>query len=207
MDRVKAMPERDKFRHAFEMVRLYQKHVLPFVEAQLGYAEMHNLRSVWQAGIIPIREEGSEKEKYEQAFSNWLWVARCSHDALSDQLSKEEILEYKRLLLKLYVQVLDNPDLVMLRLFSAHGKLAKALLYEMQWLTPIEVTSFSNRKVTCVVHDCKIRQLPQYERVCRVDCMHLGAAYANKVYHLTRITIPSDHGCTFTLTPWEKQED
>jgi hypothetical protein len=200
------MPDKEKFTHVFGMVRLYQKYVPSFVEQHLGYAEMHNLRSVWQAGIIPIHDESSDQEKYEQAYNNWLWMARCSHDALSDQLTKEEILEYKRLLLKLYVQLQDNPDLAMLRLFNAHGRLAKELIHRMQWLTPIELTSFSNRKVTCIVHDCKIRQTPQSERVCRVDCMHVGAAVANKVYHLRRDTVPEDHGCMITLTPWEKEE-
>jgi len=35
------------------MVRLDQKNVLPFVEKKLDYSEMHNLRSIWQAAIMP----------------------------------------------------------------------------------------------------------------------------------------------------------
>ena len=119
MNRLKAMPEREKFQHAFEMVRLYQKHVLPFVESHLGYSEMHNLRSVWQAGIIPIHEKDTDQDKYSQAYSNWLWMARCSHDAMADQLSSEEVLEYKRLLLRLYEQKVNNPNLAILRSSSA----------------------------------------------------------------------------------------
>jgi hypothetical protein len=37
--------------------------------------------------------------------------------------------------------------------------------------------------------------------VCRVDCQNIGKAYARKVYHLMRVTILSNHGCTITLTP------
>ena len=132
MDKLKPMPEREKFQHAFDMVKLYQKHVLPFVEEQLGYAAMHNLRSVWQAAIIPIHEADSYHDKYEQAYSSWLWMARHSHSTLATQLSTEEVLEYKRLLLGLYEQQAHNPDLAIFHLLKAHTAIAKALLYEMQ---------------------------------------------------------------------------
>jgi hypothetical protein len=203
MIKLKSMPDREKFQHAFEMVRLYQRHVLPFVEKHLGYSEMHNLRSVWQAAIIPIHEDDSDHDKYERAYSNWLWMARCSHDTLAEQLSSAEVLEYKRLLLRLYEQQLNLPELAVLRLLKAHTALTKALLYDMQWLTPIEITNVSIAQVTCVVKDCKILQTPGTERVCRVDCHHIGTAYARSVYHLKRVTTVSEHGCTFSLTPLE----
>ena len=201
MDKLKPMPERVKFQHAFEMVRLYQKHVLPFVEEYLGYAEMHNLRSIWRAAIIPIHEGDPDTDKYNQAYSNWLWMARCSHDLLAERLSSEEVMDYKRLLLRLYEQQLDNPDLFILRALGAHTALAKALLYEMQWLTPMELTSQSKGEVACTIHDCKLLQTPGAERVCRVDCQNVGTAYARKVYHLKRVTTPANHGCTITLAP------
>ena len=81
MDKLKPMPEREKFQHAFEMVRLYQRHVLPFVEEYLGYAEMHNLRSIWRAAIIPIHEDDPDTDKYNQAYSNALAKAVCAPSA------------------------------------------------------------------------------------------------------------------------------
>ena len=201
MAELKSISEQEKYQHAFEMVRMYQKHVLPFVEEHLGYADMHNLRSIWQAAIISIREDDSEHDKYEKAYSNWLWMAHCSHNALADQLSTEEVLDYKRLLLRLYERQLNNPGLLILRQLKAHVALAKALLYEMQWLTPMELTSVNKSKVTCVVHNCKILQTSGAIRVCLVDCRNVGTAYANRVYHLKRVTVPSNHGCTITLTP------
>ncbi|MGE5123566.1 MAG: hypothetical protein ACM3H7_03555 [Acidobacteriaceae bacterium] len=201
------MPNREKFQHVFEMVRLYLKHVLPFVESHLGYSEMHNLRSVWQAAIIPIHEYDSDQDKYDQAYSNWLWMARCSHDTLADLLSSPEVLEYKRMLLRLYEQQLDNPNLAILRLFRAHTNLAKALLYDMQWLTPIELTSSSKTEVTCVVRQCKIRRIAGTDRVCRVDCQNVGREYAHRVYHLKRVTIQSDEGCSISLTPLSTQSE
>lgn len=199
--KLRTMPDKAKFEHVFEMVRLYQKHVLAFVEHRLGYDEMHNLRSVWQAAIIPIHEQDGDQEKYAGAYNNWLWMARCSHDALADQLTTEGVREYKRLLLWLYEQQLDNPDLAILRLLRAHGALAKALLYEMQWLTPIELTGWSKAEITCMVNDCKILKIAGTGRVCRVDCQNVGTAYARKVYHLKRVTTPFDHGCKISLSP------
>jgi hypothetical protein len=195
------MPEHEKFQRIFEMVRLYQKNVLPFIEKYLGYAEMHNLRSIWRAAIIPIHEHDPDVDKYNQAYSNWLWMARCSHDLLAERLSGEEVLDYKRLLLRLYEQQLNNPDLFILRALGAHTALARALLYEMQWLTPLELTRHSKEEATCIIHECKILQTPGAERVCRVDCQSVGTAYARKVYHLKRVTTPANLGCIITLSP------
>lgn len=201
------MPDREKFQNAFGMVRLYQKHILPFVEERLGYAAMHELRSVWQAAIMPIHEADPDQKKYESAYNNWLWMARCSHDFLADLLKRDEVVEYKRLLMQLYKRQQDNPDLAIYRMFGNHTALAKAWVYEMQWITPIEVTSKSNAQFTCVVQDCKILQTPATARICRVDCRNVGTVLARKVYHLKRVTAAADHGCTITLTPIEDEGD
>jgi hypothetical protein len=201
MINLKSMPEREKFQHAFEMVRLYHKHVLPFVEKHLGYAEMHNLRSVWQAAIIPMHENDPDTDKYNHAYNNWLWMAQCSHELLSARLAGEGLSEYKHLLLKIKELQLENPNLFFLCHLKAYTILAKSLLYEMQWLTPLELTNQGKQEVICTIHDCKIVQTPGTERVCHLDCQSVGTAFAEKVYHLKRITFPTSHGCTIIITP------
>lgn len=207
MNTIRDMPDRDKFQHAFGMVRQYQKHILPFVEEHLGFAAMHELRSVWQAAIIPTRENGSDARNYESAYSNWLWMARCSHDYLADILERDEVAEYKRLLLQLYIRQQDNPDLAICRIFNNSTALAKTWAYKMQWITPIESMTKNNTQFTCVIKDCKILQTPATERVCRVDCRNVGTYLASKVYHLERTTISVNHGCTITLTPLRDVEN
>ncbi len=207
MDLIRNMTERDKFQRAFGMVRMYQKHVLPFVEERLGYAAMHELRSVWQAAVMPVQESATDRHNYEAAYSNWLWMARCSHDYLADLLDHDDVVEYKRLLLQLYKNQQDNPDLAIYRMFGNYTALAKAWAYEMQWITPIEAMSKSKNQFTVVVNNCKILQIPATERVCRVDCRNVGSNLSRKVYHLERQTITVDHGCTITLSPLEDSGD
>jgi hypothetical protein len=201
MNKLKLMPERKKFQHAFDMARLYQKYVLPFVEQQLGYAEIHNLRSIWQAAIIPIHEHDPDLDKYTQSYSNWLWIAHCSHDLLTERLPVEALSEYKRLLLWLYEQKLDNPDLFILRSLKAYGALAKTYLYELQWVTPLELFDLFSRGVSCRVNDCKVLQSPGAKSVCKLECQAVGTAYALKIYHLNRVTTPANYGCMITLIP------
>jgi hypothetical protein len=203
MNRVKPMPDREKFQHAFDMVRLYQKRVIPFVEEQLGYAAMHELSSVWQAAMMPIREDDSDRVKYQSAYNNWLWMARCSHDYLADLLKQDEVADYKRLLLQLYKRQQGNPDLAIYRMLKNQTILVKAWLYEMQWMTPIELTNSKDEQFICMVHDCKILQTAGTIRICRVDCRNVGTALARKVYALNRLTTLTDHGCTISLTPLE----
>jgi hypothetical protein len=108
------MPASEKAQQAYEMVRLNQKNVLPFVEKKLGYAGMHKLRSDWRAAIIPIYEDDPEIDKCNHAYSNWLWMARCSHGLLAEWSSDEEAMDYQHLQLQLYMQELNNSSLFIL---------------------------------------------------------------------------------------------
>jgi hypothetical protein len=201
MDSLKPMPVRDKYIHAFGMVRLYQKHVLPFVEQRLGYAARHELESVWQAAVAPIRESDPDEEKYQRAYTSWLWMARCSHDFLADQLDRDGVADYKRLLLRSYKRQVDNPDLVFYQWLNRYTTLAKEWVYEMQWMTPIEIAHNGSDVVVCEVQHCKVLQTAATERVCKVDCWNVGTELAWQVYHLERRTRQVDHGCSITLTP------
>jgi len=201
MNQIKAMPEQEKFEHTFEMVDLYQKNVLPFVEAHLGPAERHNLHAIWQAAIAPIRQDDGDYKRYASAHSNWLWIAHCSHNTLAEMLSSDEVLEYKRMLLRMYKQQRDNPNLAILRLLKAHVTLARLLLYEMQWMTPITVAKCSRSEVVCVVPECKVLKTSGTDRICRVDCQNVGRAFSSQMYNLRRVTVLKNHGCTITLTP------
>ncbi len=207
MDIIRSMPDREKFQHAFGMVRLYQKHVLPFVEERLGYAAMHELRSVWQAGMIPMRDAEPYQANYGAAYNNWLWMARCSHDYLADLLEGNEIIDYKRLLLQLYKRLVDNSDLAIWRMFKNFTSLARAWAYEMQWITPIETASKGKNQFTCVVNNCKILQIPATDRVCKVDCRNVGTNLVRMIYGLQRSTLQVDHGCTITLNPLPIAQD
>jgi len=203
MDSLKPMPVREKFEHAFGMVRMYQKQVLPFVEQRLGYSARRELESVWQAAMAPIRENDPDEEKYNRSYTSWLWMARCSHDFLADKLDREGVADYKRLLLRYYKAQHDKPDLVFYHWLNLSGSLIKAWAYEMQWMTPLEITNDDSGKFVCEVQHCKVLQTAATTRVCRVDCWNVGTELAWRVYHLERHTHQVDHGCTITLIPQE----
>ena len=146
MNKIRPMPDREKYLHTFGMVRSYQEQIMLFVEERLGYEARHELGSVWQAGITPIRKDYQSDKKYEAAYSNWLWMARSSHDFLADLLEREGVADYKRLLLRRYSVQHDNPGLPILRLFRNYAALAKAWVYEMQWITPIELPAAARKR-------------------------------------------------------------
>jgi hypothetical protein len=200
-NRLKSMPERDKFQRAFGMLSMYQKHVLPFVEARIGYEAARQLQSVWQAGMAPTQTDLPEHEKYANAYSNWLWVARCSHDFLADLLDRKGVADYKRLILLLYKHQHDKPELVIYRMLKSHISLSREWAYGMQWVTPIEITSRSRQQVSCRVKVCKVLQTPASHRICRVDCQNVGRVLACDIYRLNRKTNLTNLGCIITLTP------
>jgi hypothetical protein len=207
MTRIKRMSDKDKYLHAFMMVRLYQDHVLPFVEERLGNAALHHLRAIWQAAMMPVRKADPDEKKYEAAYNNWIWMARCSHDFLADLLKRDEVIAYKRLLLQLYKRQQDNLDVAVYRTFGIHSALVKAWAFEMQWITPIEKISQTDGQFTCYVKGCKVLQIPASARICRVDCRNVGSYLARRVYHLERKTKIVNQDCTMTLTPMEDEEE
>jgi hypothetical protein len=204
MDNLKVMPVRDRFRQAFEGVRLYQKRVLPFVEQRLGYAAKHELESIWQAAFSPIHDSDSDEEKYARAYACWLWMARSSHDLLADHLDREGVADYKRLLLRSYKRQHHSPNLAIYYWLDQPTSLLKSWAYKMQWITPIAITHNGAGKFVCEVRNCKVLQTPAMERVCKVDCWNVGTELAWQVYHLERHTSPVDHGCRITLTYFEE---
>jgi len=126
-------------------------------------------------------------------------MARCSHGLLAERFPIEKIMDYGHLLLQLYVEKLNNPDLLILRALRAHSGQAKSLQYEMQWMTTLELTSYPNQDVNYAIPDWKLLQTYGVECVCRVDCQNISAAYTRKVSHLKRLTIPAHHRCTIIL--------
>ena len=206
MTKIRKMSDKDKYKRVFTMVRLYQKHVLPFVEERLGADALRELRSVWQAAMMPVRKADPDRKKYEAAYNNWIWMARYSHDFLADSLKRDEVLAYKRLLLRLYKRQQDNADLAIYRMFGDYPALVKAWTHEMQWITPIEKMSKHDGQFTCFVKGCKVLQIPATARICRVDCQNVGSHLARRVYHLERKTKIVNQDCTMTLTPLDDVE-
>jgi hypothetical protein len=88
-------------------------------------------------------------------------------------------------------------------MLKRQASLIRAWAYEMQWMTPIEITDQKAGQAVCVVLHCRILQTPATERVCKVDCWNVGTEMAHQIYHLKRKTRLVDYGCTITLTAVE----
>ncbi len=204
MYEIEPMPEKVKFQRAFDMVSSYKEFVLPFVQERLSYNSMHSLRSLWRAGIVSIFEHDTYRDNYERAFSNWLWIAHCSHDFLTDQLDNAGMADYKRLVMKMYIEQQNDTMVSVYRLFRNHSALAKMLLYAMQWITPLTSIQQDNGKVTCEVKECKVMLVPGATKVCRVECVDIGTSLAKSMYHIHRATELNNNGCMITLTPMKE---
>ena len=180
---------------------------MPFVESHIGHEAVRQLQSVWQAAMAPIYTDLSEQEKYADAHSNWLWVARCSHDFLADLLDRNGVADYKRLILRLYKRQHDKPELALYRVLKRHISLSRKWAYGMQCVTPIQINYRDRQQVNCVVEVCKVLQTSASQQISRVDCQNVGRVLARDVYCLKRTTNLTNHGCTITLTPVIDQDN
>jgi hypothetical protein len=87
---------------------------------------------------------------------------------------------------------------------NRYAMLVKEWVYEIQWMTPIEIAHNGSSQVVCEVHNSKVLQTSATERACKVDCWNAGTELAWQVYHLERRTRQVDHVCSSTLTPREE---
>ena len=204
MVKLAEMSMHEKYRRAFDAVRAYQAHILPFIEKRSGYPASLELDSVWQAGIQPVNDKSLDAEKYETAYSNWLWVARCTLDFVTEQMGPEDMEQLVQLLVLLHQRENARVDLALLQLLGDFQGLAEAFLYDLQWMTPLEMGKSQPGKIVGNVPQCKILEVPATRLVCAIGCQRMLSIWATQQLKLNLAVEQQNGGCRLILTPKNK---
>ncbi len=76
MDNIKEMPYEEKY--AIVMDNINDTFALEFVTNNIGQDAAVELKIIWGKGIKPIPENAPSKERYEAAYSNWIWKSKST---------------------------------------------------------------------------------------------------------------------------------
>ena len=96
MASVKEMSYDEKYTKVQDAIKLEESFIPSFLQKCLSEKSVDQLRERWSEGIKLIPENASDEEKYEIAYSNWIWIGRNSFKFVREHLGEEGIEQFKR---------------------------------------------------------------------------------------------------------------
>lgn len=173
---VKEMPFEEKYQATQEFIDLYDSFLPAFVRRRLGSEAESELRRRWRAAVEPIPEGAPAEEKYEDAYRNFIAMARTNFAFVREYLGEEgvaELLDQEVEALKRHNAGLAVTMLNLIRIFSkptAFKMLVNQSVYDLQWITPSELTEFSAERAVLDIPACKILDYPDTDDICYLGC-------------------------------------
>jgi hypothetical protein len=207
MIKIKEMPFSEKYAKVIDNIKFDESFVLPFVQNNLGDQAVGELKGIWQKGFKPIPEGASYEEKYEAAYSNWIWLAKNIYPFVRKQMGEDGIKKFERAEVEALIKKNDSPTLKFLNLIrafspgTAFAMTSKQMGYELQWLTPFSVPELTKHKAVLDIPRCKILDFSETEDICLVGCQSTYPKWVAEQFKVDMKFKRQGKSCTGTLAP------
>ncbi len=205
MAAIKEMPYAEKYAKVREQIELDKVFIPAFVQKHIGTEGVNTLQQIWHDGIKPVNEESSFEEKYETAYSNWIWIVRNSFSFVRNHMGEDGF----RLLGDSEIEALKKKNagaariLSLMRIFSpstAFQMAAKQIIYQRQWTSPCTLSELTNSRAVFNSPRCKVLDFPDTDDICRIGCQ---STYPRWFVEQMKLKLHFDrqgNSCTGTLT-------
>ena len=207
MVEIKEMPYSEKYAKVMDSIDFDEKFILPFVRQHLGEEAASDIKKTWQEGAKPIPKTGSFEDKYETAYSNWIWLARNTFHFIREQMGEEGIERFERAEVEALKKKNASPALLVLRLVrffspgTAFTMTSKQMGYQLQWLSPFTVTELTPRRTVFDVPRCKVLDYPDTEDLCFLGCQGTYPIWIAEQFKVELKWNRQGNSCKGTLTP------
>ena len=207
MVKVKEMPYSEKYAKVLDTIKLDEAFVPAFLQKHLGDQAVAELQSIWREGIKPIPEDASDEEKYEAAYSNFIWIAKSNPSFVRRQMGEDGIEQLNRAEVEALKKENAGPALLILKLVrafspgSAFTMTAKQFAYQFQWITPYSVSELSRQRLIFDIPRCKILDYTDAEALCATGCQKIYATWFSEQFKVKQGTNRQGNSCTMTITP------
>ena len=207
MAEIKKMSYKKKYSCVQKSIELDYQYIPSFVQRTLGGDAVYKLRNTWQERLRNIPGDMPAEEKYERAYSNWIWIARNTYSFIRERLGESgveqferaEIEELKRKYSGMTIYALNTIALVSPGFASM--MITKQLLYELQWLTPVTISELTQNKCVVRVPRCKVLDFPGTSDLCHIGCEKTYSIWMAEQFHKSIKTERQGRGCTKIITP------
>ena len=207
MTQIKEMPYKEKYAKVIESMQFDEGFILPFVREQVGEHAADEIKERWQEGAQSIPETASFEEKYEIAYSNWIWLGKNTFSFIREQMGEEGIERFERVEVEALKRKNASPALLVLklvRMFSpgtAFIMTSKQMGYQLQWLSPFSVPELTRQRTVFSVPRCKILDYPDTEDLCLLGCQGTYPIWIAEQFMVELKWNRQGNSCTGTLAP------
>ena len=207
MEKVKEMPYEEKFAMVIDDMKLNEAVFLHWVQKHLGDQAVAEFKKTYQEVTKPIPEEASNKEKYDIAYGNWIWLGKSVYSFTRKKMGEEGIKTLERAQVEALKQKNANPALFLLgfiRIFSpglAFTMTARKMAYQLQWVDPSLAFELSQHKAVFNMPSCKILGFPETEDICLIGCQRVYSTWEAEQFKMQSEYKRQGNSCTCTKTP------
>lgn len=207
MEKVKEMPYEEKYAMVIDNMKFDETFILPLVREHLGEQAVVELKKTCQEGAKPIPERASFEEKYEIAYSNWIWMAKNAYSFIRKKMGEEGIKKFERAGVEALKRKNAGPALLLLgfiRVFSpslAFTMTTGKMAYQLQWLSPSHVSELTRHRAVLNLPRCKILNFPETEDICLIGCQSTYPMWVAEQFKVKMEFARQGNSCTCTLTP------
>ena len=205
MVEIKQMPYSEKHDKVVNSKELVESVTATFVQRHLGEEAVAQLRDVWRQGVKPMAVGASSEEKYESAYSNWVWVSKCALAFVRERMREEGTEQLRRAQVDALKQHNASPALLFLGLIravapgAAFQMTARQMAYQLQWLTPYTLSELTGDRAVLNIPRCKVLDYPDTEELCTVACQGTYPIWVAEQFSLALRFDRQDKSCTITL--------
>ena len=206
---IKEMPYNEKY--TIMLGNINDTFVPSFVQKYLDNQAVLELQRIWEEGIKPIPEDTSFEEKYEIAYSNWIWMARSNYTFVREKLGEDGIEKLKRAEADALKRKNASPALLLLNLIraispsTAFKMIANKFSYQLQWITPFSLSEMTQNRVVYDIPRCKILDYPDTEDLCIIGCQGSFPMWVAEQFRVKMSFDRKGNSCIATLTPLDER--
>ena len=204
---LKEMPYSEKYAKVTDNIKFDESFILPFVKKYSGDQAVGELKGIWQKGFKPILEGASFEEKYEVAYSNWIWLAKNIYPFIRKRMGEDGLKKFERAEIEGLIKKNASPAMFMLKIIrafspgTAFGMTAKQMGYQFQWLTPFSVPELTKQKAVLNIPRCKILDFQDTEDICIVGCQSTYPQWVAEQFKVSMKWNRQGNSCTGILAP------
>ncbi len=203
---IKQMPFAEKLKNIETYQKSIQSYAISLVKDELGKERLEELQALWDKNLRPIPSEGTDEEKYNVAFENYLqtWViahdfmARYEGDVGKAKLMRAAINSMKKkasasstLLAKATRSIAPK---------TSFQTMAKDLAYRLQVFSSFTVDQLDKNQMILTLTPCKIAASSQ--DFCNVACQNVIRAWLESQFNIKMVSTPEGINCTVKIMPF-----
>jgi hypothetical protein len=200
------MPSSRKYANVLDNIKL-DENTLSFIRKHIGDQAVVELQNIWHEGVKQIPEDASFEDKYEIAYSNWIWMGSVDFNFIHQRLGVEGIEQFKRMEVDVLKRKNASPALLFLRLVRslspglAFKMIANQMVYQLQWVNAFSVSELTPDRAVLDILRCKILDFPDSEEICVIGCQGIYPMWVAEQFRVRMAHERQGNSCTCILTP------